>query len=349
MDGQPHSAPKLAHSSISGAESPSPASGMFSNSQQFTVKGQTFINITNNNHPAAPSLPADLRMIPLGDIDLRHQLRMDEYTGVVESQPCEQAYVRRVHSAKAIVASRKSSVTVAIYQGNDAEERWRQDISKYMSMRHPNIVQICGAASSNGMYAAILNDDLIPLRHFLDRYRESHFSTVYIYACCNKDFSEVNNYLKSEFQLRLYSEECTQWIRRSTGRLCTELIPATDNFWLGSDLHGAPPLSEPYNLSAGAEEIAMFIDSLTLTQYHDICTKNLAHHQWIPFSADTIMNLGAVCRCSNYLLEDLVEIAFLPSAEAFILYNWTISGGGTGENMPDGWTRYFFIGRCSSG
>ena len=34
------------------------ASGMFSNSQQFTVTGKTFTNITNHNYTAAPSLPS---------------------------------------------------------------------------------------------------------------------------------------------------------------------------------------------------------------------------------------------------------------------------------------------------
>ncbi|KAF7340644.1 hypothetical protein MSAN_02136300 [Mycena sanguinolenta] len=94
-----------------------------------------------------------------------------------------------------------------MYQGINAEQEWRSDLAKYMSMRHPNIVQICGAASSNGMHTAIFNDDLIPLRHFLDHYRESHFTTVYIYACCNQDFTEAFNYLYSAFQREFYSPD----------------------------------------------------------------------------------------------------------------------------------------------
>ncbi|KAF7377105.1 hypothetical protein MSAN_00129500 [Mycena sanguinolenta] len=112
----------------------SPASGMFSHSQQFTVMGKTFTNITKN-YVAAPGLPSDFRMIPMGDIDLRREIRVDECTGVVNSQPRERACVRRIHSAKAIIAGRKSRVTVAIYQGNGAEKEWRQDIAKYMSLR----------------------------------------------------------------------------------------------------------------------------------------------------------------------------------------------------------------------
>ncbi|KAF7376998.1 hypothetical protein MSAN_00117700 [Mycena sanguinolenta] len=60
---------------------------MFSHSQQFTVAGGTFSNTTNNNYTAAPSLPSDFRMIPMGDIDLQQQIRGDERTGVAYSRP----------------------------------------------------------------------------------------------------------------------------------------------------------------------------------------------------------------------------------------------------------------------
>jgi hypothetical protein len=83
-------------------------------------------------------------MIPLGDIDLQHD------TGVVNShRGGERAWVRRVCSAR--VDGRQSNVTVAIYQGDGAEEvrcvllpnvaselasqKWKQDIENYMKVR----------------------------------------------------------------------------------------------------------------------------------------------------------------------------------------------------------------------
>jgi hypothetical protein len=54
-------------------------------------------------------------MIPLEDIDLRHEIRVGRDTGVVE-----RAAVRRVYSAR--VGGRKSRFTVAIYQGDGAKE-----------------------------------------------------------------------------------------------------------------------------------------------------------------------------------------------------------------------------------
>ncbi|KAJ6462939.1 hypothetical protein C8R45DRAFT_524773 [Mycena sanguinolenta] len=336
MDHQPHLDAEFNHSTICDPESTPNASGIFSNSQKFTVMGGTFTNFTN--HYAAPSLPADFRMIPMGDIDLRREIRLEKYTDVAYSQ-LQRACVRRIHSAKAKIDGRKSRVTVAMYQGYGAEEEWRKDIAKYMSLRHPNIVQICCAASSNGIYATLFYDALIPVQEILDRYRDSHFATVYIYAHCNQDFSEAFNYLYSAFQRALCSWNCTSWIRHSTGRLCTELTPSSDNLqldWVSAEFAGLFGIS---SLGAGAKTIMVFIDSLTLEQYHRICDLNLRQYRHFDLSASTTTNLGAVSRCSSDQPKDSIEIAFLPTAKAPRLNNWT-SEQGTAEVMPDGWTRF---------
>ncbi|KAJ6462866.1 hypothetical protein C8R45DRAFT_1107939 [Mycena sanguinolenta] len=179
MDDQPHLNPEFAHSTTYDPKSDPHASGMFSNSQQFTVMGGTFTNVTKN-YAAVPSLPSDFRMIPMGDIDLRGEIRVDEHRGVAYSQR-QRGCVRRMHSAEARIDGQKSRVMVAMYQWDGAEEAWRRDIAKYI---HPNIIQIVAAASSGGIHAMLFNDDLIPWKHFLDGYRNSPVMTVYIYACC---------------------------------------------------------------------------------------------------------------------------------------------------------------------
>ncbi|KAF7377024.1 hypothetical protein MSAN_00120500 [Mycena sanguinolenta] len=93
------------------------------------------------------------------------------------------------------------------------------------------------------------------------------------------------------------------------------------------------------SLDADAETITAFINSLTLEQYHRICDWNLGQRRSLELSASTTVNLGAVYRRSNDQVEDGVEIAFLPSAEAPYVGHWTISGG-IGEVMPSGWTRF---------
>ncbi|KAJ7127653.1 hypothetical protein C8R44DRAFT_778641 [Mycena epipterygia] len=76
-------------------------------------------------------------------------------------------------------------MTVAVYQGENAEETWRGELAKYTGIRHPNIVQVYGAVYSGGLYATIFHDDLVPLRVFLKGY--TVISTAYLYSffvCC---------------------------------------------------------------------------------------------------------------------------------------------------------------------
>ncbi|KAJ7737801.1 hypothetical protein DFH07DRAFT_93195 [Mycena maculata] len=121
------------------------AGAFFPGSQHFVVSGSTFTsNITQNI--AETDLPADFRRIPLGDIDLRQEIRLDAESGIVERQ---RGSVRRMYSAR--IHGSKSDMTVALYQGDNAEEEWRHAISRYSWFRHPNFVQIFGAASASGI------------------------------------------------------------------------------------------------------------------------------------------------------------------------------------------------------
>jgi hypothetical protein len=119
-------------------------------------------------------------MIPLGDIDLQHEIRLNNRTGCV----------RRVYAAR--VKGRQSNMTVAMYQGHRAEEvchpafqtlrlnnlrrnggrillnicRFGQCLatlsrlpeSLNYTISHPNIFQICGAASSGNIHATLFPD-----------------------------------------------------------------------------------------------------------------------------------------------------------------------------------------------
>ncbi|KAJ7822139.1 hypothetical protein B0H13DRAFT_2376848 [Mycena leptocephala] len=105
---------------------------IFSASHHFTVAGGTF-NVSNN-YTSAPTVPSDCRMIPLGDIDLQHEIRLHNLEGsALVGRRRERASVRRVYSAR--IDGRNDPMTVAMYQGLSAEEEWRQDIAKYMSVR----------------------------------------------------------------------------------------------------------------------------------------------------------------------------------------------------------------------
>ncbi|KAJ7157559.1 hypothetical protein C8R43DRAFT_402172 [Mycena crocata] len=127
----------------------------------------------------------DFRMIPLGDINLWNEIQLDDESGLA-SRRNETRYARRVYSSK--VGHRQADMTVALYEGKEAEKQWRQDILRYSHLRHPNIVQLYGAASSNGLHATIFHDELAPFSQFLDRYRSSHFFAVYTLASGHIDF-----------------------------------------------------------------------------------------------------------------------------------------------------------------
>jgi hypothetical protein len=59
-------------------------------------------------------------MIPMGDIDLLEEIHPKKETGIIGRHHPERTRVRRVYSAK--IDGRKSGVTVAVYQGDGAEE-----------------------------------------------------------------------------------------------------------------------------------------------------------------------------------------------------------------------------------
>ena len=56
----------------------------------------------------------------MGDIDLRHEICMDNDSSVVGRHHPERTHLRRVYSA--CIDGRKAGVTAAMYQGDGAEE-----------------------------------------------------------------------------------------------------------------------------------------------------------------------------------------------------------------------------------
>ncbi|KAJ7036905.1 hypothetical protein C8F04DRAFT_1093805 [Mycena alexandri] len=169
---------------------------MFAGSQHFTVAGGTFNNSTINyvTPPAAPpgsvyrilkcftqdaKYRADFRMISMGDIDLQKELTVNKEWSAIGRRR-EHGCVRRMYSAK--VDGRKSDLTVGVYQGHGAEEDWQRDTEIYMSVRHPNIIQIWAGASDGNIHATVFHGDLVPLEAFLAR--QSPIMTVYLCAYC---------------------------------------------------------------------------------------------------------------------------------------------------------------------
>ncbi|KAF7356108.1 hypothetical protein MVEN_00941000 [Mycena venus] len=126
----------------------------------------TTSNLTFTN---APAVSSDFRTILLGDTDLQHEIRVNYDTGVVQERTRE----------------------------------WQNEITRYKSVRHPNIVQIWATASAHGIHATLFHNDLIPLRQYVGRYQHSPCVQVYIYGYCGMEFKAASDYFFSSFHQRL--------------------------------------------------------------------------------------------------------------------------------------------------
>ncbi|KAF7337287.1 hypothetical protein MSAN_02281300 [Mycena sanguinolenta] len=93
---------------------------------------------------------SEFRTIPLGDINLMKTIRLDPRSDVVGCRS-RGVGVRRIYHAE--IRRDPGTVTVAMYQGDGAEDEWRQDVAKYESIRHPNVMQLYGLVSTKKLYA----------------------------------------------------------------------------------------------------------------------------------------------------------------------------------------------------
>ncbi|KAJ7218266.1 hypothetical protein B0H12DRAFT_329549 [Mycena haematopus] len=73
-------------------------------------------------------------------------------------------------------------MTVAVYQGQNAEEEWRRDVNKYSGVRHPKFLQVYGVTGSSSLYATVFHDDLVSLQEIYWLCRRSSLATAYLDA-----------------------------------------------------------------------------------------------------------------------------------------------------------------------
>ncbi|KAJ7627309.1 hypothetical protein FB45DRAFT_1060047 [Roridomyces roridus] len=114
----------------------------------------------------------------------------------------------------------ESEKAVVLYDGSNAEEERRKYVERHSKFWHPNLLQIFGLANHCGSYAVVTHEDLMPYREFMALHRPSPVMTVYLIACWNLDWHSVDAFGGN------ITYDQTEWIRRSTGRLCVELEPS---------------------------------------------------------------------------------------------------------------------------
>ncbi|KAJ7231537.1 hypothetical protein C8J57DRAFT_1730136 [Mycena rebaudengoi] len=333
MEDEAHAELELHDGSTDEGEPGKSPYGFFPNAQHFVVTGGNFTNI---NRPAL-TVSSDFRRLLLGDLDLRAEICLDDRNSVVHRRE-RQASARRLYYAR--VRDVDSLMTVALYQGNNAEEEWREDIQRHSWLRHPNFVQIYGTASSSGIHAAVFHDDLVPAKKILEKHRESHLATVYLWVQLETDFGDARRYYTTfcaDTDLkRLQVHGCTMWIRRSAGRLCVELRssydrnPITFRYLVESPLLGGVrtlSLFEPPDRS-------QIMKDISIQHYHDVCRLYLAqHHREVPINTSvrlgSLVYMPAGCEIPQ-------EVACLSETQ-FMDLGWP--GNGLGEVLGSGWTR----------
>ncbi|KAJ7096870.1 hypothetical protein C8R44DRAFT_989149 [Mycena epipterygia] len=169
---------------------------LFTNARHFSVLGGQFTSvsggvnhITNYCTPTASGM--EFRTIPLGDLNLQHEIRVASESNMVFREPIT-GTVRKLYRAG--IAGGKLDLTVAMYYGEQAEEKWLQESEKYSKIRHPNILQIYAVAQSSTLYATVFHDGLIPLHEFRKWHSDSVLSTAYLEITMGKQFKDVEDH-----------------------------------------------------------------------------------------------------------------------------------------------------------
>ncbi|KAJ6464493.1 hypothetical protein C8R45DRAFT_500827 [Mycena sanguinolenta] len=229
------------------------------------------------------------------------------------------------------------TVTVVMYQGNGAEEEWRQHVAKYESIRHPHIMQLYALVSTKGLYAMVFYDELIPYAQFLRRFEHSPFLSAYIVTYCTAEFKDATNYISDVFfssVLGLFNPlDCSAWIRPLTGELCLELAPASSSGpWGPSHM----PRVENVSLDAPDSEDAI-ISSLSEDQYHKLCSGlPIAQFQCVQASTQHFIGPGIFRDSQRGTCVRITKPLVIPEEELY----WNHDEEASGEVLPNSWVQY---------
>ncbi|KAJ7871825.1 hypothetical protein B0H14DRAFT_3131718 [Mycena olivaceomarginata] len=221
---QSHSEVEFTAVSTTNNAGSAPYSGaFFLGAAGFTIgRGDFTSNVTNNVYNPAPEQPAAFRTIRLGDIKLLKEILMNDGSGVVGRQSQRTSARRMYYSAK-VVGGEPGPMTVALYQGDDMEEEWRQHIMKYESIRHPKIMQLYGSMSTKGLRGVVFHDEMIPFDQFHSRFKHSAILDAYIDSYCRSELQEAMRYCSS-MDIDTVDTDYSIWIRLATGELCVNLV-----------------------------------------------------------------------------------------------------------------------------
>ncbi|KAJ6476491.1 hypothetical protein C8R47DRAFT_1075709 [Mycena vitilis] len=304
-------------------------------------KWKVHSSVTNITHAAA-CVPSDFRKIPLGDVDLHEEIRLNGGTCTLDRhRNSRRLYAARIHGSV-------SDRTVAVYQGGNAEEIWERDVSRYSSFRHPNVAQLFGVVSTPDLHAAVLNDELIPARRILDAHSTSHLSTVYIYALI--DARKYIDSVTSPFKARSSStmDHClihppsyAEYFRASAGTLSVDVGRGHRSGLtsLAPEWERAPASKSLLVLERRQDSqlIALF----SLRCHLRTCARTMdTYHHSDQLKFNFSIHPGAIGRCvwraGVRIIEE--EVAYIPKWGCHVP-GWTVDEWKGSVKMGNGWTR----------
>ncbi|KAK7035613.1 hypothetical protein R3P38DRAFT_601884 [Favolaschia claudopus] len=232
-------------------------------------------------------------------------------------------------------------MTVVVYEGKNAEEKFKKDVAKYMEFRHPSFLQLFGTVHSGNIYATIFYDVLIPWKDIERIYDPFPVVACYIYVSMVKEFDAASDYFRYRFGSSLHRIDYTLFLRLS-GQLCIDL--EWSDHIVASISTGTENVS-PMSLSLlSSIDTQIIIDALTIEQYHEICYLGLRDTTYTQFPLTATAHLGAVYHpTGHHDLGNPVATAPTPDIDDCFSRAWYVSSSVDSVDphiTESGWNRF---------
>ncbi|KAF7353138.1 hypothetical protein MSAN_01501300 [Mycena sanguinolenta] len=294
--------------------------------------------------------PSAFRTIRLGDLNLVKEFKemRSSPRWSVSGRQTPGATVRRVYKAK-LEGRESGHMTVAMYEGDGAEEAWNQHLANYESIRHPNIMQLYGLLSSKGLHAMVFHDELIPFTQFLCHFEHSPILRTYIIGYCpiikGTEHEEAASYISDIFPMSPIQDYTnhTVWIRAQTGELCLDLAQGGSGTAISFSWWWDGHVLRLETLTLGAPDSEdIIISILGEDQFHRLCSWHpIPQDHYIQVSTEHPVGLGIYRLDSQHrtCVRITKPLQILPEMEL----HWdNYTGEAPDELFPNSWIRYDF-------
>ncbi|KAK6996447.1 hypothetical protein R3P38DRAFT_3070868 [Favolaschia claudopus] len=279
------------------------------NAERFTV---------NLNSGEQALICGNYRKIPWGDIYLQHQLSVRYPEPQQYHWKWPRHSVRKLRSAK---INGTQNVTVVTFEGNRAEQAWKEEVKMYMKIRHENILQMYGVVQGQNLYAIVFHDDFILFSDLVTKLWKSPLLTVCIQLYFSREHNEAIDHLISRFRAHVFFDYDVL-VCYSTGRLCIDIggHSSTNTRRLNHFQRHSPKMPTMNVFTSAATSLVM--QALTLDDYHNICNSDrLRRSKSLVFSSSAAIHLDSVyCAAAIDTFGNSIEIATVMESDTD--FNW---------------------------